>query len=217
MIYPDIYQCSIERVSLKDDELQTIVFSGDHLDGFVNSDVTHFRMRNCEIPFVITQVFFTFINLKSYSAVNSGLSRIQPGAIRNAPKLNEFHTFFHPNLTTITPAVFAGASSLRELTLDGGSITELHPNAFIGLRNLRVLTLSHNQIRKLPEGVFRHLPRLTSLILTSNLIEVLDTKPFPFNSRIEDLFYNSNRLNAIDKSVLEQHPLLNRLFLSGNI
>jgi Leucine-rich repeat (LRR) protein len=215
-VNPNRYECFIEGVSVEDDELQVFLITGNHLDNRTNLDVTHFQLTNTNIPFVISQVFFTFPYLEEYAAFNSGLRRIQAGAIQNARHLITFDTFNNRNLTSIEPGAFAGASSVQSVLFSAASITKFHPNAFIGLTNLQQLSLNDNRIRELPANVLRPLPRLLTFFFVGNSLEVLKTETFRFNSRLRNLYLGGNRINAMSPDFLRRNPNLIIFFLRNN-
>lgn len=211
------YECVIQSATVEDDLTQNFIITGNHITNHTNADVNVFRVLNSEVPFVVTQAFFTFPNLQQYLAMSqSGLRRIQTNAVRNAPRLFNFLANINPNFTTVHSLGFSGGSFMSSVFLQNSGVTDVHENAFIGLTNVRSLGLSNNRIQTLPLNVFRFLPRLQTIFLSNNLLEVLDSRMFASNPRMHQLGFINNRIRAIDRNFLSRIPSVVFWFLQGN-
>lgn len=213
----DWYSCVISDITVPDENLE-IVFVGEHLPGFGNSDVGWVDIRRSNIPFIMTQLFTTFPNLVIL-AHPTNLLRIHPNAFANASNLDQFSTQGNRELLAIPANAFAGAPNLRFLMIghvfDGGAQT-IDENAFNGLAHVETLILEGQDLSQLPINLFRSLKSVQRVSLAFNRLETIHGRLFEANPNLESINFGSNRINAIERNFLDGLPLLQTFTLSGN-
>jgi hypothetical protein len=96
----------------------------------------------------------------------------------------------------ILPGVFDGMDALESINLNSNSIATLETGTFVELSDLKLLVLGYNNIELINATAFENLPNLEILILRQNAIPT---------SMLEGL-----------RSVFEQMPQMNLLYLTGN-
>ncbi|XP_078496474.1 uncharacterized protein LOC144752415 [Lissotriton helveticus] len=135
---------------------------------------------------VINSTVFTSANLKSVTSLtlaNSGITRIEPGALHAFQGLTKL-ALYGNHLTTFAPAWFSNPGRLDNLTMTGNKIQELKPYMLSGFLNLTILNLAKNEIRSLSSGSFSNLPRVTQIDLSDNRLttlkrDVFDDRRYP--------------------------------------
>lgn len=201
------YTCQLREISIPDNENVEILIGGQHLPNFGNLDVLRVQLFDSNVPFVPTQLFTVFTNLRNIFFRGSGLNRIQTNAFSNAKNL-ETAVFEASALTTIHANAFSGAVKLQTLDFWENQLQSVHESAFVGLSSLRSLYLDNNQIQQLHFNVFSPLLSLEKLVLNSNRLEVLDGRLIANNSLLLHLEISLNQINAIGRSFLDNTPSL---------
>ena len=75
--YQSDYSCLIDEVTIPGNEHQIVNFNGQHYFGYNNDDVKTVYIYYSDIPFIMTQLFTTFQNLKDFKIFDGGLRIIQ--------------------------------------------------------------------------------------------------------------------------------------------
>lgn len=216
--WPDeIYTCYLNDVAVADNENLSITIGGFHWGQRGNADVLRVLISNSSIPFIITQLFTTFPNLRILGISNDrAFNRIRIGDFTDANSLTNFVVTSSLQLTNIGANVFRGASRLNDIALQQNNIDTIHEAAFEGCDQLLQLYLDHNLIRNLPENVFRSLTRLSIFSMIGNFLESLHGNLFVNNPNIVTLIFNDNRINSVSRNFLNNLNNLEVFFIERN-
>lgn len=145
-----------------------VTFSGTHLTGNTNADVTAFRFVGGEIHSTIAQVFTTYPNLATLFYSNNGLFHIKSGSFAQATKLTSL-TITANFLPILHDHPFKGATALTTLTLTSDRIHKIESTAFSDLTAITTINLSNNRIKHIDLTTFNGLTALTSVNLAANI------------------------------------------------
>jgi Leucine-rich repeat (LRR) protein len=197
------YQCGFGHINITDDLTQSFVFTGNHLPNRSDADVTSVWIDNATIPFMLTDIFRAFPNIRHMITSYAGLKRFQPSAVVSARNLIFFTVVRNPTLNEIQSHAFGGASHLDSLDLSSNNISMIHRNAFVGLNRLVSLGLHNNALETLPSNVLWPLRRMTVITLSSNRLTVLDGRLFISKSRLFNINLSNNPINAIERTFMQ--------------
>jgi hypothetical protein len=211
------YVCQLNGVTVPDNQNLNFIIGGTHVAGYDDSDVREIAIQNSNIPFVVTPLFLRFRNVRSYYSTNSGVTRIQSGAFRNATNLSHILVNREFALRTLEPNGFSDALNLVEIDLGGGIIEEIHPTAFANLNRLTSLDLRQNKIQRLSAQTLATLPSLRTFAVSRNELESIDDRLFANNPQITTLDFDFNQINAIGRNLLDNFDNLQFLGLSNNL
>jgi len=143
-------QCVFEQdITLNEKEPITITNS----DKLVESTTNIVIKAPFKTKFIPAVIFDKFINLKSLTIKEVGLTGISNENFVNAKKLENLH-------------------------IEGNNLEILKANTFSTLKHLKMLDLSENQIKKIEDGVFDSLVDLNKLVLHGNKVVNLDLTQF---------------------------------------
>lgn len=211
------YTCSLPDVTIPDDPYQEIVFdTSGHVEGLTNDDVVRATVYGGSVPFIITQFFTTFPNIRMMAISPSGLLRIQSKAFVGAYNLEQFASYRNP-LTTVESYGFAYAQNLTEIDLYNNAITTIDNNAFEGLESLIYLNIGGNNISTLSPELFSSLSSLTHFSGALNQIASLPGNTFANNRRLRNVDFFNNRIDAIGRSFLDSLDDVITIDLRGNV
>lgn len=199
----NVYTCQLAGITIVDNENANIVIGGTHNSGYNNAGVRRVNILNSNIPFVVRQLFTSFVNLEGLNIANGGLTRIQSNALTGASNLREFLASNNVLLQRIEANAFAGAPNLSFVDLFQNGLDSIHENAFTGLSRLEFLNADYNQIRTLPVNVFRPLTSLTAVSLGTNVLETLDGRIFENNRLLNTVLLDGNQINAMGRNLLD--------------
>lgn len=198
-----IYSCGLPNLSIVDDESQFFTFDvNNHLDGRTNDDVEKVEIYGGNVPFIITQIFTTFPNVKILAHSFSGLSRVQSKALVYAGNLEKFSSYGN-SISTIQAFAFTGASSLIDIDLYNNQIEKVDETAFSGLEALQFLNIAGNNLTELHQNTFQSLENLAYLALAINQLESLDGRLFSNNRLLRDVNLYDNQIDAIGRGLLD--------------
>lgn len=210
------YICQLSAVQVVDNENQQVIIGGKHVKGKSDEDVSLVMLFASETPFVLTQIFTTFLKLENLILHDCGLTRIQLGSTVNGASLQQLAITANPQLKAIPANAFQGTSKLTQLILGGNQIESISLAAFNGLTSLRFLFISQNQIQSLPLNTFRPLTSLQHLVLSHNFIESIDGRLFVNNNQLDFLDISANRISGIQENVFDQLTNLRSFDARGN-
>lgn len=211
------YTCSLPGLIIADDLNQNIIFDvSGHVEGRNNSDVTRATVYGGSVPFIITQFFKTFPNLRLMAISPSGLLRIQSYAFSNANNLEQFASYRNP-LAIIEADAFAGAPRLNSLDLYDNAIASIDNTAFNELGSLQYLNIGGNNLSTLNNELFKPLVNLTHFSVALNQIAVLSRNLFANNQLLQHADFFNNRINAIGGSLLDGLNSLTMFDMRGNL
>lgn len=199
----NVYYCIIEGATVADDENANIVFGGTHQTNRSNVDVERVEIRNSNIPFVMTQIFTTFPNLRRIEIRASGLARIQSNAFSNAGHLDRIYITGHTQLTAIYANAFSGAVNVEIVDLGVNGIQTIHETAFDGVENLVSLIMDTNRIRELPADFFSNFPLLETINLSDNQLSSLNGRFFANNRQLININVVRNQIDGIGWTILD--------------
>lgn len=199
----NLYACQIVDLTVADNLNTNFIIGGNHQPGRTNLDVQRIIISNSNIPFIIAQLFSTFLNVLDIFISNGGLTRIQTNAFLHARTLNSALITGNAQLKEIHANAFSGAFNLRTLDFFANSIETIHVEAFTHLPSLFQLYLERNQLRELHPDVFRPLTALESLFLTDNRLETLDGRLLENNPLVLRLEIPRNNINSIGPNFLD--------------
>ena len=169
--------------------------TGTHFTGWKNDDVTHLRILNSNVTFIITRPFFVFPNIRILELHNSRLLKIQQNDFRMAESLRTLSIRqASPNFQTLEANLFNDLIDLESFQFVSNSLVSIDENAFDGLKNLRNLQLQDNLIQFLHRNTFRSLSRLETLQLSNNYLERIDDQLFAANEQLTSLDFTGNRI-----------------------
>lgn len=208
----NIYTCNIAGTSLIDNPSALITIGGFHIGGRTNDMVNRVQITASNIPFIITQLFTTFVNLQELSIINGGLLRVQSGAFLEARSIRTVTMSGNLNLRTLEPNAFTGAQNLQQIDILVSQIDNIPSTAFLNLSNLRVLSLDNNRINEIHPDAFETLQSLQTVSLSNNQLHTLPGRLFANNRNIIRIDLPNNQINAIGRSFLDG---LNSLHVFG--
>lgn len=205
------YICDLSQIEVLNETAQ-VTFTGDHIDGRTNGNVSIVHIRASNTPFMVQSVFTSFANLTELEYDNSNLQSINlPGGVRldNLVLTNN-------NISRIQANAFVNQPRLRYVRLSNNNIQEVDETAFVGLSEVIALWLLNNQIRVIQPRTFQPLASVTYLDLEGNdLTSVGDL--FTSNDNLVSLFLEYNRINEISPNFVRRStPLLRNINLRGN-
>lgn len=210
------YSCDLIGVNITDNENLPISIGGQHLQGQNNAAVRLVRIRDSNVPFIVTQFFTTFVNLERLEMIATGTTRIQPNAFNNASSLRTLQIIQSPQLREITTNTFVWAWNLEILQIIQCGVESINDLAFNGLSRLTSLSLDRNQISQLPVNVFTPLTALRMIFLGGNQLTALNGSLFEENSLLENIDFHNNRINAIGRTFVDTLTSLRFLNMIGN-
>lgn len=211
-MYATDYACILTNVVVTD-EAREVTFSGNHLGGRTNDDVTIVHVLNSMTPFMVRQIFRTFPNTIELSYESSKLQTINVPSTVQLDRL----ILYGNNITVIENSRFRGQTRLESIRAIGNNIQTIEENAFEGLSRLKSLTLIENEIRTLARKTFHTLTSLESLDLMGNSITRLDADHFSMNRNLRVLYLVANQINAISRNFADSlRTTLNYINLSSN-
>lgn len=211
------YTCSLPSLNIPDDSSLNFTFHESvHVEGRYDVDVTRVEIYGGSVPFIITELFSTYTNIRFVTLSQSGLLRIQSDAFISALNLEYLTVYMNP-LATIEENAFSGASKLYQVDLWSNSIDSFHEAAFDGHLNLRYLNIGSNNISELHPDTFQSLPNLTHIMLAFNQLQLIETRLFANNPLLQNINIYSNEINAIQRSFLDNFGDLLTLNLQLNI
>jgi len=115
----------------------------------------------------------------------------------------------HNNLTRIPPGL---PRSLRDLRLNGNSISKITPAALEGMDNLTVLYLHDNAVKDMSAA----LKGLSSLILLDVSGNKLEKVPDGLPEHLHQLYLESNSISAVPENFLSHFTQLQYIRMSHN-
>lgn len=214
---PTIYACSLGSVIIDDDESQNFIIDvSGHLENQTDADVTKIEIYGGIIPFIVTEFFTTFANVRFLTISNSGLKRIQADAFTNALNLESFVSYRNP-LQSIGSNAFSGAINLFDIDLSFNEIENIHETAFSGLHVVEFLNIGANNLSYLHPEVFRSFTNLTYIILANNQLTSIDGELFANNRLLRNVNFQTNQINSIGTSFLDGLDDLLSLNMDQNI
>lgn len=213
--YPNFYQAFVQYLNVTS-EIEVLQIDDLYGSGVANGNVAEVVFSFSYTPFVITQFFTTFPNVKSLQMTQGKLERIQPGAFRTAFNL-EVLDYRNNLLRYIGPNSFYGAEKMIKIGLWSNLIEGIDANAFNGLLNLQELILNGNKLRTLPATLFSPLPKLKFIAIRENELLSIPSKLFSRNWMLETVALGNNMINAISPDLLKNLPVLNILNLHNNV
>jgi len=197
----DVYECITHEYIITQNNTSSFTIVGDHFPNMTNLDVNEVSARNQPIPFVITEFFTTFPNLRRLNT--GGLQRIQDDAFTFAHNFLDLWIANSP-LRVVPANGFVGASNLQFLQIsDCHELEKIDQNAFSGLNNLRRLTITNTKLRFLSENVFSTLPYLRAVTISNNQISTLPENIFHNNLRLEEIMFANNSINAVGRNFVD--------------
>lgn len=200
---PTVYSCGLSGVVIEGDEKTNFIIDvSGHLEGLTNENVSKIEIYGGSVPFIITELFSTFRNIRFLSISPSGLTRIQSFAFEGAHKLESFVSYRNP-LRYIDSHAFSGASNLYDIDLSINELEKISEEAFIGLENLRFLNLGGNKLRELHQKLFQPLTGIVYLQLAMNELTNLEGNTFSNNRFLHDISIQNNQINSIGKGFLD--------------
>lgn len=104
----------------------------------------------------------------------------------------------HNELSALTPAIFAGQLSLREIDFSYNYISLVEAGTFEQNRELATINLAHNTLPTVDRDTFSSLAKLKKLDLSFNQIVVIDRNAFEMNTELEVLQLQGNPLHRFD-------------------
>lgn len=211
-----IYTCNIAGASIIDNPNAVITIGGFHTGGRNNEMVNRVQITASNIPFIVTQLFDTFPNLRDLSIINGGLLRIQSRAFLPATSLRTVTITGNLNLRTIESDAFFGHASLEQIEITVSQIDNIHSTAFVSLPNLRQLTLDNNRITEVHSDAFATLPSLQTVSFSNNQLSTLPGRLFAHNPSITRIDFPNNQINAIGRSFLDNLNSLHVFGFMGN-
>lgn len=197
------YSCRLPSLNIADDEKQELTFDvSGHLDDLGNENVTNVEIYGGNVPFIITQIFQNFPNVRSMTISYAGLSRIQTKAFSNAVNLLTF-VAYENSISSIEPYAFTGALSLNLINLYQNRIQNIHESAFYGVYSLMFLNLGSNNLSQLPQNLFDSQKSLTHLSVQFNHLETLDGRIFSNNLLLQDISFFGNQINSTGRGLVD--------------
>jgi hypothetical protein len=216
VVSANYYICQLYSLEVSDVESQEIVISGRHLGGRSDVNVTKVMLFDSDIPFIVSELFKTFVKLQNCFVHVSGLRRIQRDAFFDGGNLQHLSITSNQHLKEIPANVFRRASKLTNLILGGNQIESISLVAFNGLSSLRFLFLGQNQISFLPLNTFRPLISLQNLVISHNFLQSIDSRLFVTNTLLINLNMSANRITGIEENLLDQLIKLRSFDARGN-
>lgn len=210
------YTCSLADLNIPDNLNQSIIFDvSGHVDGRNNSDVTRATVYGGSVPFIITQFFMTFPNLRLMALSPSGLLRIQSDAFANANNLEEFASYRNP-LTVIEENAFSGATRLNNIDLYNNEISSIHNTALEGIESLQYFNIGGNNISTLSTELFRSQGNLTHFSAALNQLTSVQGDLFATNRLLQHADFFNNRIEGIERNFLNNLDSLRMFDMRGN-
>lgn len=204
------YSCDAGEFSISQSNSQTITIVGNHLPNQTNMDVVSTVVSNQPLPFVITEFFTTFPNLRHYTTFG-GLHEIQEDAFQLAQNLEDFSVFISP-LRELPAYSFSEATKLTHLGIvQCDNFERIDHNALFGLNNLEIIQILATSLRFIPENVFSSLTNLKIIDLSDNRIQTLPARLFDNNLILEDINFYYNNMNAVARGFVENFVNLRNL------
>ena len=198
-----LYTCYISGHTVTDNEHQLFNIRGNHNSLHFNSDVENIVISSSHIPFIITPLFTTFPNVRSFEIWNDdGLNRVQWRAFYEARNLRTIFFLNNPQLNTIEEYAFSGASNLTEITIDNSTqLGTIEANAFSGTDSLtRIVIMRNQQLAIIGANTFNGAGNLSSVSITRNSeLSTIGEKAFNGVSNLTEIVITLNpQLKTID-------------------
>lgn len=210
-----VYRCLLRVINISDDESQNIIIGGNHIFGRSNANVSRVDVIDSTTPFIISQLFTTFVNLEILIITASGLQRIQANAFTNAHNLRTLSMGGNP-LMTLSHGMFDGLTNLHVLSVFDSDLETVDERTFDPLAAIEILFLSGNKIKSLPPNVFRPLRELYFLSLDGNYLESLHGDTFVNHPNLQQINLQNNSINALGANFLNNLNRLNWLNMENN-
>lgn len=188
------YECFLNTVSIPDNENLNFVFTGNHLTGHTNAQVTRLNIVGSRFFFIIRQAFTTFINLRIYSftaPITGNVMRFQPDA-------------------------FLNANNLEQIIINGAGLSNITANSLFGAPNLQVLNLENNQIATLPNTLLERADRLLTCNLMQNQLTYIHNTFFARATNLTNINLNNNQLTSLPQLLLSHTRLIVQFHAQSN-
>lgn len=212
------YECFLNAVTIPDNELWNFIFTGIHLPGQTNAQVTRLNIQGSRSYFIVRQAFTTFPNLRVYSftAPTAGnVMRFQPDAFLNANNLEQI-VINGAGLNNVSANALVGAPNLQILNLQNNALTVL-PSTLLDLSyRLVTINLMQNQLTEIHQTFFSRATNLTNINLNNNQLTSLPQVLLSQTRLIVQFHAQSNQINAIGRRFLDGLTALTTLNLLGN-
>ncbi|CRL00962.1 CLUMA_CG014163, isoform A [Clunio marinus] len=186
------YACSLQGVEVLD-PTSSVEITGEHLEGYTDSDVLFVRISSSNTPFMIQEVFTTFPNIYELEYYDSNLQSIN---IPDSARL-EWLNLIRNNISTIESGMFSNQPLLFYLELYDCNVQTVDENAFEGLSRLAGLVLWDNQITELSVRTFAPLTALLVLDLEANFLTSIPQELLAENINLSTIYFSGNPIREV--------------------
>lgn len=190
------YICNLNGIEVIERGLN-VVFGGAHIEDRTNDNVTAVIITNSNTPFVIPEIFTTFVNLDTLEIEDS---RLETVSIPDTVSLRRLQVDGN-NLTRLVAGFLQSQTNLEYFSAISSNIIEIDEDAFLGLSGLHDLVLPVNHIEQIAPNTFHPLISLQYLDLETNSIASIGENLFSQSPDLHSIYLDHNNINEIAPSL----------------
>ncbi|KAJ6647120.1 Chondroadherin [Pseudolycoriella hygida] len=207
----DLYMCSLGRITVLDSSVN-VTFNGTHDSNKTDAHVDLVEIWSSNTPFIISQLFSTFPNLRFLNIYDSNLATIVIPPVAQLIQL----VVQGNNVTTITRNSFRNQTQLRYLYVTHSGVTDIDNDAFEDLRGVQYFSLWNNSITKLAPRTLAPLVNVLRLSFRNNSLSTIDEDTFLGNTNLQHLEFGGNQINQIHPRAFVNLRNLTAIDLTAN-
>jgi Leucine-rich repeat (LRR) protein len=210
------YSCEIRGQTIPDDENLSFVFTGNHLQNRENADVEMVKISFSNFPYIPTQIFSAFPNLRGFFTSNAKVQRLRPFNFANGRNLRLI-SFEGERFTEFPANVFSGATNVSSLNINRSELRTIADGSFSGLSSVQWLLLNENKISSIAPNAFVGLTSVLVIDLSMNELEVLDGRILATKPQLRAFAAESNRIREIGRDIFSGLNRLSSVNLRNNV